>query len=194
MRIPNREIDAALHKAFSIPGLYGRDEARFLYKLARRKGNLVEIGAWMGRTTALLQQAAQIWRATLTTIDPFIPIKGRAVASPERWAANLRKQEIVPPPLHVAPSAEIAVGWTEPLALVFIDGAHDYASVLQDLRLWTPFIGVGGDVALHDMFGPLIPGVAAAVNTWWQAEHDDWKARWSCLGLVNLTIAFRRVG
>ena len=194
MKIPEHEITAALAKAFAIPGLYGRDEARFLYKLARRKGNLLEIGAWMGRTTALLQQAAQVWRATLTTIDPFIPIKGRAVSSPERWAANLEKQGLVPPTLHVAPSVAIAADWTEPLALVFIDGAHDYASVLQDLQLWTPFVEVGGDVALHDMFGPLIPGVAQAVNDWWQAEHDDWKARWRCLGLVNLTIAFRRVG
>jgi hypothetical protein len=193
MSIPEREIDAAVKKAFAMPGLYGRDEARFLYKLARRKGNFVEIGVWMGRTTALLQQAAQVWGATLTSIDPFIPIKGRAIASPERWAANLKRQNITPPTLHVAPSAEIAAGWTEPLALVFIDGAHDYAAVLRDLQLWTPFIVSGGTVALHDMFGPLIPGVAEAVNVWWQSEHDDWKARWQCLGQVNLTVAFRRV-
>lgn len=193
MKIPEREIEAALAKAFAIPGLYGRDEARFLYKLARRKGNFVEIGAWMGRTSALMQQAASIWKATLTTIDPFIPIKGRALSSPERWRSNLEKQGIAPPTLHVMPSAEVAATWVEPLALVFIDGAHDYATVLKDLLLWTPFIGVGSDVALHDMFGPLIPGVAQAVNDWWQAEHDDWAARWQCLGQVNLTIAFRRV-
>ena len=44
-----------------ILGTYGRKEGRFLYELARRRGNLVEIGCWQGRTTAIMQMAAGKW-------------------------------------------------------------------------------------------------------------------------------------
>ena len=36
------------------------------------------------------------------------------------------------------------------LDVVFIDGAHDYASVDQDLKLWGPRVRPGGIVAGHD--------------------------------------------
>jgi len=192
VRIPEHEIAAAIEKAFAIPGLYGRDEARFLYRLARRRGHFVEIGAWMGRTSLLLQQAAQIWGAQVTSIDPFLPITGRAQSSPERWAKNVQGQGVTPPTLYVAPATAVAQTWETPLALLFIDGDHSYRAVLEDLQLWTPFVVVGGVVALHDMFGPLIPGVAQAVTEWWLAAHDGWKSQWECVGLVNLTVAFRR--
>src|SRR5690606_26366428 len=67
-----RETDEAVERALQIQGLYRRQEARFLYQLARRKGNIVEIGCWMGRTTAILVQAARVWGASVTSIDPFV--------------------------------------------------------------------------------------------------------------------------
>lgn len=193
MTIKETEITKALDRAFEIPGMYARDEARLLYVQARRKGQLVEIGCWNGRTTAVLLQAAQVFSAQLTTIDPFIPVQSRSVATPETWAGHLRAQGLTPPPLLRMSSVEAAQTWTKPLALAFIDGDHDYAAVRQDLALWTPFIVQGGVVLLHDIFFPRFHGVTQAVFEWFMDEQDTQGAKWKCLGLVHLTIAFKRL-
>lgn len=40
--------------------------------------------------------------------------------------------------------------YTRPYDLVYIDGAHDYASVKADLEAWWPIIAEGGMLAGHD--------------------------------------------
>src|SRR4030042_2036729 len=107
MRIPPKEIKLALDKSCSIPGLYRRGEAAFLYKLARRKGNLVELGCWMGRTTSIMLQAGSIWHAQLTTVDAFTPMPNdRKSATPERWRKNLEKIGLKAPSLLAMTSEE----------------------------------------------------------------------------------------
>lgn len=194
-KIPEAEITRAITRAFALPGLFQDREARMLYRLARRKGQLVEIGAFKGRTSAILQQAAQVWKAHVTSIDPFVDVRLRGSGSPEGWRANLTGQGIAPPDLLVMTSVQAAQTWDAPIALLFIDGDHSYEAVAADLRLWTPHVAVGGIVALHDMYYPRIPGVEQAVHEWWQAEWDDREgqgARWRCLGLVDYLIAFER--
>jgi len=39
---------------------------------------------------------------------------------------------------------------SEPIDFLFIDGDHSYEGVQTDWNLWTPLIGAGGIVALHD--------------------------------------------
>jgi hypothetical protein len=46
---------------------------------------------------------------------------------------------------------------------VYIDGAHDYASVRQDLHLWYPKVAWGGIIAGHDYYD-LFPDVRRAVD------------------------------
>jgi len=48
------------------------------------------------------------------------------------------------------------------LDLVFIDGAHDYESVSEDLKAWWPKIRAGGVMAGHD-FSMSFPGLMRAV-------------------------------
>eukprot|EP00928_Gymnodinium_smaydae_P061912 TRINITY_DN45883_c0_g1_i1.p1 TRINITY_DN45883_c0_g1~~TRINITY_DN45883_c0_g1_i1.p1 ORF type:complete len:502 (-),score=103.68 TRINITY_DN45883_c0_g1_i1:98-1474(-) len=51
-----------------------------------------------------------------------------------------------------------------PLAdIVFIDGLHDFESVLEDIRLWTQHVRRGGIIAGHDYRFPW-PGVPLAVH------------------------------
>jgi hypothetical protein len=38
------------------------------------------------------------------------------------------------------------------IGLLFVDGRHDRASVLQDIDLWEPLVGIGGNVVFHDAF------------------------------------------
>jgi len=189
------EVAQALRVAWKIPGLYRKAEAGYLYRLARRRGTLVEIGVWMGRTTSLLLQAAGVWGARVVSIDPFGPMpNGHAQASAERWRANLRGVGLTPPRLLEMDSDQAAADWADEIALLFIDGDHARAGVASDLEKWTPFVKVGGVVALHDMFYPSITGVCLAVAEWWTAERDEaGRPRWQLIGLRDFTIAFRRV-
>jgi predicted O-methyltransferase YrrM len=190
MMVPTVEIKKALKTANRIPGLYGQREAAFLYSLARRRGNLVELGCWMGRTTAILLQAAAIWNAQLTTVDAFTAMpNGRKAASAKRWAANLKKVGLTPPRLLEMTTDEAAEVYPkEPsISMLFVDAAHGREAVDRDLLNWTPRIKVGGVVALHDMFYPSITGVCQAVVNWWST------ARWEYIRQRDYTIAFRRM-
>jgi predicted O-methyltransferase YrrM len=196
MSIPAKEVKRALEVAAKIPGLYRQEEAAFLYRLARRKGNLVELGCWMGRTTAIILQAAKVWGAELTTVDAFTPMpNGRTAATPDRWRANLRKAGLEPPALLAMTTDEAAKVYPadREIAFLFIDANHELQAVASDLANWTPRIKVGGVVALHDMFYPSITGVASAVAAWWEAERDGNTPRWEFVGQHDFTIAFKRL-
>lgn len=187
------EIERALALAWRIPGQFRPDEGRYLYRLARRRGHLLEIGCYMGRTTAIMLQAARVWGATMTTVDPFVALPhGVERATPERWRANLRGVGLEPPELLDVRSNRAVCGWEREIGLLFIDGDHSYEAVRDDLANWTPFVGPGGIVALHDMWFPSITGVARAVSDWWCAERDAEGPRWVHLGQHDYTIAFRR--
>lgn len=193
------ELDKMLQTAWTIPGQYGKKEAIFLYQLARRKGNLVEIGCWLGRTTVIMQLAAQVFGAQLTTIDPFgkenMPpdphtgdVQKVPEATREKWEANLSKCELPIPELFAMKSDEARPLYGDrEVAMLFIDGMHTEAQVLRDLKNWTPLVKVDGYLALHDMFFPGVRGVASAVARWWDGHS------WRMLDLVDSTIAFRRV-
>jgi len=190
MIVPSAEIKRALAIAHQIPGLYRQSEAAFLYRLARRRGNLVELGCWMGRTTAIMLQAAAIWGAELTTVDAFTAMPNqRKRATPERWRANLKDIGLIPPNLLAMTTNEAAEVYSNEqiISLLFIDANHTREQVSRDLANWTPRIKIGGVVALHDMFYSSITGVCLAVVNWWST------ARWEYIGQRDYTIAFRRM-
>lgn len=66
------------------------------------------------------------------------------------------------------------------LDFVYIDGAHDYDSVVADLAAWTPKVKPGGLIAGHDYNPGAWPGVVRAVQerfpkhrnpgSWWEAD------------------------
>lgn len=196
MRISLNEVKKAVDVAFRVPGLYRRGEAAFLYRLARRKGLLVELGCYLGRSTSLLVQSAKVWGATVVSVDAFTPMpNNRAQASPEKWAENLQNVGLVAPELIAKTSDEALQDWDREISLLFIDANHEYDHVLADLMGWSKHIKPGGIVALHDMFYPTITGVALAVADWWRTERDELgKPRWELVGLHDYTIAFRRIG
>jgi predicted O-methyltransferase YrrM len=195
MRVPADEIKQAVDKSFRIPGLYRRQEAAFLYKLARRKGKLVELGCWMGRTTSIILQAASIWHAQLTTVDAFTPMPNdRKAATPERWRKNLKKIGLIPPTLLAMTTDEAANVYPpdQDIAMLFIDANHNLEAVMTDLGNWASRVKVGGIVALHDMFFPSITGVCYAVTVWWSTQRDEKGSIWEYIGQRDFTIAFRR--
>lgn len=186
------ELITMLKKARSIPGHFGKGESRFLYGLARRRGNLVEIGCWQGRTTIIMAMAASKWGAHLTTVDPFgrkrmAPQYRKLKHSPENWRANLQKVGLEAPDLLHMTSDKAAEVYDRPLHLLFIDGNHTKTQVARDLANWTPKMVINSYLILHDMFFPGIRGVASAVAEWWDGRS------WRMIDIVQSTIAFRRV-
>jgi predicted O-methyltransferase YrrM len=149
-------------------------EGELLYHLASRltgRGCIVEIGSFKGRSTVYLGHGSRSGSAApIHAIDPHYGsdecqrIYGQ-YNSFEEFQHNIEGAgltDLVRP--HVATSEEVAPGWTEPIELLFIDGAHDYEYVRADWDLWWPHVVEGGYIALHDTDVSCYPGVKRVVE------------------------------
>lgn len=187
------ESFAAAKKSMKISGQIREEEAAFLYRMARRKGQIVEIGCLFGRSTSALAQAATAFGAEVISIDPFIPTANtNQHSSPEVWKKNLERLGLQPPRLLAMTSHDAVELVDDEIAFLFIDGGHSYETVQQDIEDWVPKVKMGGVVAFHDMFMPHLDGIARAVTEWWLEAFDAKAPAWKLEGMVGHTIAFRR--
>jgi hypothetical protein len=132
----------------------------------------VEVGAWKGRSTAAVVLAAGK-DVVVCTVDTF-------AGSQEHIAAGLSVNDLRDCFLKTreklgwlrpnGPDLLMHSGYSVPVAVlfddascaaVFIDAAHDYASVKADLEVWLPKVKPGGLLAGHDRNEP---GVRQALN------------------------------
>lgn len=179
--------------AAKIDGQIREKEAAFLYRMARRKGNIVEIGCLFGRSTSAIAQGAEVFGAEVTSIDPFFKTPNTdKLSSPELWEKNLKKQGLKVPTLMAMKSHEAAALYDKEISFLFIDGGHNYETVKQDIEDWVPKVKITGVVALHDMFMPHLDGITRAVTEWWLSVFDAEAPAWKLEGMVGHTIAFRR--
>lgn len=161
----NAAFDAAWALADRVPGWFTRAQGQALWDAARdvpAGGLILEIGCHQGRSTLVLASAAAAGGSRVIAIDPFVagPMFGGAGAR-ERFeqhlaAAGLR--EVVR--LLTARSGALRPSWREPLALLHIDGKHDYWTVSDDLR-WAQHLPPAAPVFVHDAFSSL--GVTLAL-------------------------------
>jgi hypothetical protein len=56
--------------------------------------------------------------------------------------------------LHTEYSRALRPSWTQPLDLVYVDGKHDYWTVVDDLR-WGEHLPAGGELLVHDAFSSI---------------------------------------
>lgn len=133
-----------LESAEAIPGwICLTEEMVWLQRQATRFELVLEVGTWLGRSAAALALGGpkQVW-----TVDHFM-------GSPDERDTNHR--EALERDLHAEAVQNLAsfpnvtvlkMGSVEAaktfgdgaLDMVFLDGAHDTASVLADLRAWRP--------------------------------------------------------
>lgn len=149
-----------------IPGfLVSPRQEQWLFEAARSLGDgaiILEIGSYKGRSTACLALGCTRTKKHVFTIDTF---DGNKVDFHERdfYAEFWQNIERCGLKSYVTPiigsSAEIAYSWREPIDLLFIDGSHQLADVLDDFHNFFPHVVPGGIVALHDVVedwpGPL---------------------------------------
>ena len=168
---------ARLLPYLSIDGWLTVDEAIALYELARsvpdREPVVVEIGSWQGKSSVVLGIGLKSKQgATLYCVDPFDASgdgssekdyqkrRGELVGFlRERFLSNLQQtgvREMVK--VLQGYSHEVVEGFDQSIDLLFIDGDHDYESVLRDFRDWTPMVAEGGVLCMHDVGNPLVPG------------------------------------
>lgn len=61
-------------------------------------------------------------------------------------------------------SQDVGQHWPYPVDLCYVDGAHDYEAVCQDIEVWLPNIKPGGFAVFHDYGKPFLPHVARAID------------------------------
>ena len=141
-----------------------------------KRGTIVEIGTFTGGTTLALGLGSKGAPApSVATVDPVFP----RTFLPLMRESGLERTVIA----FEGPSSELASQWVDwtasndlrpEIALLFVDGCHDYDAVLQDLILWSRHIAPGGRIVAHDYFHPLQPGVTRAVETF-LAGHSEFE-------------------
>lgn len=152
----------------SISGWLTKREAFLLYRLAKRctgKGVILEIGSWKGKSTVCLAQGSRDGAGVqVHAVDPFTGSSehGEVYTFPE-FRHNIDRSgvsSLVIPTQKT--SKEAAQGWTKPIELLWIDGAHEEEFVRLDYALWEPNLVPGGVIAFHDSTDP---GVWPVIDT-----------------------------
>jgi predicted O-methyltransferase YrrM len=154
-----QSIEDVRERAHGIEGWLHDEEGELLYRLAREckgRGAIVEIGSWKGKSTVWLASGSKAGaNCPVIAVDPHIGSPehqaGGKVWTFDQFRKNVRDagvDDVVEP--IVKPSVEAARSFDRPVELLFIDGAHDFASVKADLDAWLPKVVDGGVVVFHD--------------------------------------------
>jgi hypothetical protein len=135
-------------------------------------GAIVEIGSFMGRSTAFLAAGAmRTGREKVYAVDhfqgspehqpgqpcshPVLQAEGTTFGVFQQNMQRLGLSEQVIPIRSL--SAEAARTWQGPIRLLFIDSDHSYECVKQDFLSWSPFVVNLGHICFHDV--GVCPGV-----------------------------------
>src|ERR1700689_5024821 len=135
-----------------------------------RRGPVLEIGSYCGKSTIYLAAAARAAGQLVITVDhhrgseehqpgceyhdPALvdAATGRLDTLPRLRAtlaaAGLEDDVVV----VVGRSADVAGLWRMPVGMVFIDGGHTEQAAMTDYQGWAPWVTPGGLLAIHDVF------------------------------------------
>jgi predicted O-methyltransferase YrrM len=158
-------FDDAWAAAAPIDGWLTRAQGQSLWNAAQQVApgaTILEIGSHQGRSTVVLARAAKLGGSTVIAVDPFVSgaMFGGA-ATRTRFEKNLSAAGVLDVVhLIAAPSTAIRPTWATPLAMLYIDGKHDYWTVRDDLR-WVEHLSPGTSVLVHDSFSSI--GVTLAL-------------------------------
>lgn len=192
-----------------VKGFLDPAEGRCLYETAQkaaRIGPCLEIGSYCGKSTLYLGAACKEEGGILFSVDhhrgseeqqPGEAYFDPALFDPHTFCVDTFKtfketiesagllNTVVP---VVCTSKTAARAWTTPLGLVFIDGGHSHAAVLEDYTLWAPHVTLGGYLLFHDIFEDPTQGGQAPFNVYSRAlasGHFELFVRVKTLGVLK---------
>lgn len=162
-----------------IQGWTTPSELNWLYEQSRNMSSVAEIGSWKGRSTHALLSGC---RGRVTSVDHFqgSPTELETTHAEAQLGGiyeEFRRNLHTFPNLSVlAMDSAAAASQTNTFDMVFIDGGHDYDSVLRDLKTW----GHKATRLLcgHDRFQEGVPHALAAYGLDWEMGPGSiWFAR-----------------
>lgn len=162
----------------NVEGFISYEELELLHSLAASVpagSKIVEIGAYRGRSTIALALGAKAAGALVYSIDHHPTYEAGGVqfgmADNQAYYANIAKYGVgdVTKTINL-PSGNAWAIWLDNIALLWIDGSHEYEDVHRDFRLWSVFTDT---VLLHDTAG-FHPGVTRLLNE--VLAGDEWIA------------------
>jgi predicted O-methyltransferase YrrM len=167
LRDTTRQFDKAWRhaKATTIEFHSGlADSSSILYGLVRslKPEVCVEIGSARGNSTCAMAMALkENGHGKLYAIDPHMPTDWNdhfSVDTFEVLQGNISSLGLVDQVEIVRSlSGDVAVGWTRPIDLIFIDGDHSYAGVKQDWDMFVKHVAPFGVVVFHDTIWDIRP-------------------------------------
>lgn len=192
----------SLNAVSRIDGWLSDSEAEALYEFARTAtGPIVEIGSCYGRSTAALALGSMAGnKHPVFAVDSFVGVPdtdritnqgnqaGRGCSSPELLRANLDAAG-VNGLVRIIPkgSAEALAEVPDGIGVLFVDGDHEYQSVLRDIAMYAPKVRLGGTIMAHDAVKG-DPGVVKALDETLSADT----ARWLSIRRVDSSVIFER--
>lgn len=154
--------DASIIDRYLPKGELGKHEEATLYRLAKGKRQVVDLGTFLGRSAAIFSLNAERVR----TVDLFEDVAGiETVRDPTGTYAQLMQEnrchyDRVKRFLAQYGNIEVVKGRTADVAastpdesvdLLFIDGDHSEAGVASDFFAWLPKVARGGVILFHDV-------------------------------------------
>lgn len=138
------------------------------------RGDIVELGAWVGLTTSYLATACMVRReGCVHAVDTFAGTKEGETHYPSirRFGGSTQaafRDQITRAGVTnyvkevVGLTTEAALGYRgAPIRLLLIDADHSYAGVRADFEAWIPHVAPGGLIIFHDY---ALPSVARFVD------------------------------
>jgi predicted O-methyltransferase YrrM len=168
-------FDGAWSQADPIEGWLTEAQAQTLFAAAmqvREGESIVEIGSHHGRSTIVLASAKRPG-VNMVAVDPYDDARwGGGRGALDVFRANLLaagvEQEVTLDRAYGALAGRLWRGG--PVGLLFVDGAHDYPTVVSDLSAWLPHLSSSATVLVHDAYSS--PGVTAAVLRQMWGSHN----------------------
>ena len=134
------------------------------------EGLVVEVGSWQGKSAVfmaveILNQNKNIKINCVDTWEGSIEHKEENIIQKnllyETFLKNIEPVKQVIKPIRKSSVEGAKLFKDNSVDLVFIDAAHDYENVKNDINAWYPKVKPGGILAGHDKTWP---GVVKAVN------------------------------
>ena len=114
------------------------------------KGLIIEIGSWRGRSTVWLGQGAMFRGGKVLAVDPHEGMEGFGESYNE-FLNNIERCKVSNNVMPILLTSKVFFeNYTEKVDMVFIDGLHDYPTVLNDTLESLDHLKENGILAMHD--------------------------------------------